>query len=172
MKKEGIKKEYGLVSNEEIVTSSLKRIKRLEQIHEQRNQITTKKDQMAFWILIAITVFSNFLLSLILIFLILILEHPFLYVIAIVLGLAFGMIYERLINGMTHLDTHHHVFSLLVILVGGVINIIYILGITSVLFDFFGMKNRIYSHFTMALTYLIAYLLPYIVYRIVKLIKG
>lgn len=154
-------KKKNLPNQDDITTFSLQRIKRLEEIHEMRKQQHKIHDLIAFWIFILVIIVTNFFLSLLIIFLIVFLDDPLLYIIVIILGLAFGAMYEKLINGMSHIFLHHHVFAKIVIFICAIVGIFYIVATTSIVFNFFELENKVYSHIGISIAYFISFLVPY-----------
>lgn len=150
-----------LLTNEEIVTGSLKRIRKLEEIHEQRKKQHKPADAIAYWTFLFLILVTNFFVSFILVFLILTIQHALLYVVVIIMGLGFGLMYEKIINNMSHLYKHHHVFAKIFILVTGAINVFYIVTLSSIIFVFFNMRNEVYNHLGIGVTYFFAFLIPY-----------
>ena len=159
---------HHLISNEEIVTSSLRRIKRLEDIHEARKKQHNLSDAIAYWTFLFVIMVTNFVLSFLIIFLILFLDHPLLYVVIIILGSGFGLIYELFLNGMRHVFLHHHVFAKVFLIITGVINIINIVLITSIINNFFGLENKMYNAIAVSVVYFISFLAPYFITKIVR----
>ena len=167
-KKRSLGKKESLLTNEEITTSSLKRIQRLEEIHEKRKKQHTKHDAIAFWTFIFVIIVTNFALSLLIIFFIIVLDHPLLYIITVILGLAFGLMYERLINGMSHIFAHHHVFAKLVVVLSAVVGVIYIVAFTSLFFNFYEIENKVYSHVGISIAYFVSFLIPYFISKAIQ----
>jgi hypothetical protein len=154
------------ITNTEIINSTLQRIKRLEEIHENRKKQHTGHDAIAYWIFIFIVVIGNFVMSLLIIFLIILIDHPFLYAVAIILGLTSGIMYERLINGMSHIFTHHHVFAKLVVVLTAIVGVFYIVSCTELFFNIWGVKSNIVNHIGISVSYYCAYLIPYFFVKI------
>jgi len=161
-----------LISQANITTSTLTRIKRLELIHKERKEQHTFSDTVSFWTFLIISLATNFFLSFILVFLIVFLRDPLLYAIIVILGLSFGLIYSYLIHSLRHSFFHQHVYAKLFILLTGAINIIYIVITSKIVLDFFGVRNNIYSHLGISLAYFIAYIIPYFVELNVRRLFG
>lgn len=162
-RKKSVSTKSKLISQEDITTSTLTRIKRLELIHKERKEQHIFSDTVSFWTFLIISLVTNFFLSFILVFLIVFLSDPLLYAIVIIIGLSFGLIYSYLIHSLRHSFFHQHIYAKLFILLTGVINIIYIIITSKIILDFFGVKNNIYSHLGISLAYFISYIIPYFV---------
>lgn len=150
-----------LVQNEDITSFALERIRKLEELHNERKTQHTFMDTMAFWTFLFIALLTNFFLSFVLVFLIIFLRDPLIYAIVIIIGLSFGLVYSYLIHGMRHLFFYHHIYAKLFLLITGVINIIYIVVTSKIVLDYFGIKNYMYSHLWISMAYFLSYLLPY-----------
>jgi hypothetical protein len=168
-KKKSAKKKLDkivLPTNEAITDSILNRIKRLEEVHEQRKMQHTGWDKIAFWTFIFVILVSNFLLSFFMVFLILFLQHPLIYLIVILIGLGFGLSYEHMLNGMSHIFAHHHIYAKVFMLVTGAINVFYIVATTIIVMSRFQVPNVYFNPLGVSITYYVSYMVPYFVAKL------
>jgi len=172
VKKRASSSKKKTVTQEEITSSALSRIKRLEDIHTQRKREHTFSDTVSFWSFLFISLITNFFLSFVLVFLIIFLRDPMLYLLVSIIGLAFGMVYSYMIHNLRSSLIFHHIYAKVFILLTGAINIVYIVVTSKIVLDLFGVENTIYSHLGISLTYFIAYILPYFLTLIYKQVFG
>ncbi len=165
-------KKTKTISQEEITSSTLERIKRLEDIHQRKLEEHTSSDTTAFWTFLLIAIITNFFLSFILVFLLVFLNDPLLYALVIIIGLSFGYVYTFLIHSLRHTFFHHHMYSKMFIFITGAINIFYIVTTSEIVFNGFNIPNDFYNQIGIPIVYFIAYLAPYFLEKMWKVLFG
>jgi len=147
---------------------AVKRIKKLETIHSTHKKTREKSDDFAYWSFLALTLFMQFAMSLILVFLILVLQNVFLYVMAALLGVSFGWLYSTLLHGMRHTFIHHHVFAKVYIVVIAVISTIAVYSMSYNIGDIFGIV--LYQKYIIGgiVLYYVMFLAPYFIHLLHK----
>ena len=145
-----------------------KQITRLESIHKMYKATHSIHDAIAYWTFIGTVVLTNALISFILIFLIVLLADPMIYIVVGIMGLGFGMIYAHILHGMSHIMEYHHWHAKSMIAVTGLINGLYIYSSSSLVRHFFGMEPYTIHMIGIPIAYYVCYLVPYFVIAIQK----
>jgi hypothetical protein len=145
----------------EITTNSLNKIIKLENIHKARKEQQMISDKIAFWIFLIISIITNFSLSFLIIFLIVFLQDPLLYFLIAIIGFSFGLFYSYMIHSMRCSLFIYHAYAKIFILLTGIINIIYIISTSTIIYSFLGFKNSIFNFLGVSITYFVFYLIPY-----------
>lgn len=159
---------FNELNSHDIITSSAVRIKKLEEISKKKSQEYSTYEMINFWIFLITSLIGNFFFSLIIVFLIVFLLDPLLYVIVIILGLGAGSVYSYLIHHLKNSYLHQHIYAKMFILVTGAVNVAYIVILSNRLFSLYGFIEQTYNPTGIAITFFICYLLPYFIELLIK----
>jgi hypothetical protein len=139
-----------------------KTIKIIEKAKKNKHPKIKILDKAVYWFSLMLALIGNFIISLALIPVLLILKGAQLYTVVITLGLAFGLLFELLVRSIENLETKHYLFLGIVIPIIAVINFIIV---SSNMKNFIGIENPQDPTITGSI-YAIAFILPYIVYQV------
>jgi|SRR3989338_778637 len=144
-------------------------IKAMDIINSSKHNRSRKAmifDKQIYYILLAIIAVANFAISIALIPILMALEGYALYFIIIILGIAFGFMFELVIRSIEHLERAHHEFLAILIPLIALANALTISKISNNIGSMVGLKN-FHEPLTIALIYSGSFVLPYIIYRFI-----
>lgn len=136
----------------------------MESPPEQGRVIFTKKmNPVLYWMTLIVAIVGNMIISVILIpFLIAVQNAIALYSIIVLLGLAFGFLFNVLLIDIEHIDPKHHVIAGVFIPIIALINIFIVVNITNTIDQaIFGMQIQGNS-FIIGILYVAAFIGPYL----------
>ncbi|HJO01406.1 MAG: hypothetical protein QF655_02575 [Candidatus Woesearchaeota archaeon] len=139
-----------------------KTIKIIEKAKKNKHPQIKSLDKLVYWFSLLITIIGNLVISISLIPVLLILKGPQLYLVIIILGFAFGLLFELLLRGIENLETKHHLFLGIIIPIIAVTNFIII---SKNIKTFIGLENP-QDPIIVGSVYAIAFIIPYISYQI------
>ncbi len=116
----------------------------------------------AFWISLLIAIIGNFLLSIVIVPLLLLLHGIGLYFTVFVVGVAFGALFNVLIKYIEDLGQGQHIIAGAFIPALGLINIYLITFFSNRLELLLGLTTPAHSPAGISVTYVIAFVLPYL----------
>ena len=122
-------------------------------------------DKSVYWISLIAAIIGNFIISITLVPLLLVLRGFQLYLIIMTIGLAFGLLFELLIRSITHLEARHHLFFGFLIPLIAVINVFIITNISNNLEKNF-MVGNVHNPLVVSVVYGLAFIIPYVFYRL------
>lgn len=120
--------------------------------------------EILYWATLLIILTANLLLSVVLIPLLLVLEAAPLYALLVLLGLASGTLFAQLVKSISGLHMHHHILALLFLPTIALLDILVISSISQKIGSVLQLQPTV-SPILLALTYVIAMLLPYLVVK-------
>jgi hypothetical protein len=138
-----------------------KTIRIIEKVKESKNPKIKILDKAVYWFSLLITLIGNFVISISLIPILIILEGTILYVVIIILGVSFGLLFELLIRTLENLETKHHLFLGIIIPTITIINFIIVSNNMGKLIGVEPIQDPI----VIGAIYSIAFILPYISYQ-------
>ncbi|MFT4303411.1 MAG: hypothetical protein ACMXYG_02525 [Candidatus Woesearchaeota archaeon] len=157
IKKDNIKS----ITTEDILESSAIRIKRLEEIHNERLSTPNEWDKIAYWTFLIVTLFSNIFMSGIIAFLIIFLKFdPLVYVLIGIFGLGFGMIYSFLLHNLKSSFFTQNKYAKIFVVTTGFINTGFIIIVNVMIFNYFGLNYNLSNLIDIAVLYMIFYMIP------------
>jgi len=138
----------------------------IQKAKESKSKHTLMLEKQAYWILLIVIIVANFAIAISLIPVLMLLSGAFLYLVIIVLGIVFGLLFELVIRSMEHLESKHHIALAVLIPVVALINIITITNVSNNLTKTLRLKN-LQNPTIVALIYAVSFVLPYIIYRFI-----
>jgi len=138
----------------------------IQKAKESKSKHTLMLEKQAYWILLIVIIVANFAIAISLIPVLMLLSGAFLYLVIIVLGIVFGLLFELVIRSMEHLEIKHHIALAVLIPVVALINIITITNVSNNLTKTLRLKN-LQNPTIVALIYAVSFVLPYIIYRFI-----
>jgi len=143
-----------------------KRAKRIKQIQKDKIKYPLYKEsinRLLYWTTILVLAVCNFLISVLIVPLLLVVNRPAVYITIGALGFFFGFVFNLLISKVGHLETRHHVFAAVFIPLVSVINIFILVTLTNRISSILKMGLEVNS-LLIAVIYVGAFMLPYLYY--------
>jgi|SRR3989338_2772921 len=123
-------------------------------------------EERIYWVLLAVIIAANFAISIALIPVLIALNGAFLYLVLMVLGIVFGLLFELVIRSIEHLEKKHHLLLAVLIPLIALANAFVISNVSNDLMSTLSLKN-LHNSLAVALVYSVSFVLPYIVYRFI-----
>ena len=131
-----------------------------------------KENQKIFHMIALIVLgIASMLATLILVPFLLFFSASSVYVIVLISGLLFGMIFGYMILDLQHLNHRHHIISGIFVPIMAIINILLMMSLTKKVAAFFLIELK-HDPLTVAMFYLIGFLLPYLFMGMVDYIRN
>ena len=127
-------------------------------------------DRRIYWTLLIIIAVANFAISIALIPILVWLGGVQLYLIIIILGIVFGLLFELVIRSIEHLEKRHHILLVFLIPLIALANLFVITNISNNVMAKLSLIN-IHNSFAVSIIYASSFVLPYIIYRFVLKIE-
>lgn len=119
-------------------------------------------DKSVYWLSIIVAIIGNFIISVTLIPFLLALNGLQLFLIVVILGVSFGLLFELLVRGIENLEAKHHIFFGIIIPIIAVTNFIIVSNNIKI---FIGIENP-QDPVIVGSVYAISFMLPYISYQV------
>ena len=116
------------------------------------------------WILLIVIIAANFAVSVALLPLLVVMRGIQLYLIIVILGVVFGLLFELVIRSIEHLEKHHNLFIAILIPLISLINFFAMAKFSNKVSSKLNLANSNNS-FAIALVYAVSFVLPFIIYR-------
>ena len=139
-----------------------KTLKIIERAKKNKHPKIKLLDKAVYWLSLLLAITGNFVISVALIPELLALKGYQLYLIIIVLGISFGLLFELLIRTIEHLKVKHHLFLGTIVPVLAVINFVII---SNNMKRLVGLENP-QNPLVVGIVYALSFMLPYAVYQI------
>ena len=123
-----------------------------------------------YWTALIITIIGNFLIGVVLVPFLLGLAQIQLYIVIATLAIAFGFLFNLLINDIEHVDYKHHIVAGIFIPMMAIITIYVVTSLTNDLSRVTGLKNP-HNPLLVSVVYVAAFITPYIIGKIREVIK-
>ena len=138
-----------------------KAMKIIEQAKKNKHPKIKLLDKAVYWLSLLTAIIGNLIISIALVPFLLESNNARLYIIVIILGISFGLLFELLIRKIENLTARHHIF------LGTVIPILAILNFAVVLNkmeSFIGISAK-QNPLVIGIIYSISFMLPYMIYQ-------
>ena len=130
-------------------------------------KIQKQSNVVVYWGLIMLMVVCNFAASIFLIPLLVTAENHWIYLMAFILGLVFGLLFDIVIRNLEHIEKHHHLIASILILLLAVLNFVIVVIISNKLDIIFGLEIH-HNPVFVSLWYAAAFIGPYLFNRFVR----
>jgi len=147
-----------------------KDIKETIKIIERKKQKSKKMiflDKIVYWVALFIAIIGNMLIAVSILPFLLTLNEVLLYLIIVIMGLAFGLLFEIIIRDIENLEKKHHI--IITILMPS-ISLIFFFIITIVannIKKIIGIGTITHEPLIVGTIYAVAFILPYAVYQLI-----
>jgi len=133
---------------------------------QRKSVIIQFLDITVYWIALFLAIIGNFIVSVVLVPLLIVLTGPFLYFTLFFVGASFGTLIYTVIRMLEAVETKQNFISGLFITALAIINIYMITNLTNRLELMMGITTNIHNPVLISAVYSIGYILPYLVYAI------
>ena len=141
-------------------------VKIIEKAKENKHPKIKILDKSVYWISLLLAILGNFIISVSLIPVLLVLKNFQLYAVIITMGVSFGLLFELLIRTI-ELKTHHHIFLSILMPLVALINIMIIGVISNNLEKIISLQNQ-QNPFFVGIAYALSFMLPYFAYQLLS----
>ncbi len=122
------------------------------------------------WILLFVIIVANFAISVALIPILMALRGLLLYLVIVILGIVFGLLFELVIRSIEYLEIKHHILLSIFIPLIALASAFVVSNFSNDLMAKLSLTN-IHNPILIAIIYSISFVLPYIVYRFILKIE-
>lgn len=129
-------------------------------------------DAVVYWALLVVAIIGNMVISIILIPFLLSFKKVPLYSIIFILAVMFGSLFDQLIKEIENLEHKHQIIAWVFIPVLALINIYYMTSFTNHLTETLELPVSLNSPLLVSIVYIVAFILPYIIHKIIELSKS
>lgn len=138
-------------------------MKRKEKKKKKEESIKKKMNKLVYWIALLVTIAGNLIISADLIPFLIVMKDIPLYLIIIVLGIAFGLLFNLLLKDIEHIDFKHHVIAAIFIPGIAIVNLFIITNLANRLIEILDISNVQHNPIVISIVYIIAFMLPYVI---------
>lgn len=153
---------------------SKKDIDKASEIIHNAKQLKTPEtrflEKRVYWVLLFVIIAGNFAVSIALVPALLVLKGVFLYIMIIILGIVFGLLFEIVIRSIEHLEKGHHILLAILIPVTALANFFVVSNMSNNLARELSFAT-VHNSLVVAAAYSASLALPYIIYRFVLKIE-
>ncbi len=135
---------------------------------KDKSKTTHHFERVLYWTVILVIIIGNFIVSLGITPILLAMNQAAVDVIIILLGFAFGLLFNLLILDLEFVSKKHHLIALVIIPLAALINLSVIVNITNAVNDVLQISNVRNNPITMSVLYVLAFLAPYLWTVLVK----
>ena len=126
---------------------------------------------LVFWSAILVVVIGNLMIALALVPFLAVLNQWFLDLVILLLGLVMGFLFNFLMTNVGHLEKHHFVLAGLVLPVVAVVNVIFIVLVSNQMIEAIQIANARHNPWVIGILYGVAFVVPYLYFRLRKIYK-
>jgi len=141
-------------------------IRRAESILNKAEHHDVFFSRIVFWTAIIIIVFTNLILSLVLIPFLIVFSSWILYSIIILLAGAIGFLYNYLITDIGHLERKHHIAASIIVPLIALVNMILMIYVSNQFIKDLKVKNPLHDPWLISIIFVLAFILPFIIDQI------
>ncbi len=143
-----------------------KEVEHAEKVLERAERHDIFFSKLIFWSAVLVAVIGNLLVSLILIPFLIVLNSVVLYGAVAILAAVIGFVYNFLITDIGHLEKKHHLWAGILVPLLALVNILIVVGVANALIDDLRVENAPHNIWLVALVFVLAFILPYSVDRV------
>ena len=143
-----------------------KAIQIIDSAKHKKTEFIKGLEKVAFILSIVVAIIGNGIVAIVLIPFILTFSSLFLYLVLIIIGLSFGLLFEVLVRDIENLDTRHHIVTSFLIPVLAVISFIMVNNFSKIQLAQIPGEHTIQNPWLMGIVYAISFLIPYLAYHL------
>ena len=129
-------------------------------------KISRKMSKIVYWLALLVTIIGNLVISAALIPFLIALKDVQIYLIIIILAIAFGLLFDLLLRDIEHLDFRHHIIAVIFIPGMAILNLFIITELSNRLIEILKVVNVEHDPIRISLIYATVFMIPYIITRI------
>ena len=128
--------------------------------------------KIVFWSALIVTIFGNFIVSLILIPFLIVLNKWVLYAIVVLLAGSIGFLYKLLIMDIGHLEKKHHLFASILVPLIALINMVGMVLVSNRFIRDLNVENVQHNPIIVAIVFAVVLILPYVLSKIFSIFRN
>lgn len=133
--------------------------------HNEKHTVYAKSmNRVHFWITLLILTICSFMITLILVPFLLVLPNSLIYIIVVLLGFLFGLIFTFIVLDLEHLEKHHHIFAGFYIPLVALINMLILVALSKKIGEVLKITVQARDPLLISLFYVVSFILPYLFY--------
>ncbi|MFH1511615.1 MAG: hypothetical protein ABIF10_08045 [Candidatus Woesearchaeota archaeon] len=135
---------------------------------EKRSSFEKFLHAYLFWIVILAAVFTNFIIGLLFVPLLLVMGGLLMYSVIVSVGLCFGFLFENLVMNFDDFSHHHHVLLIAIVPAIAAISVLVFSQIANQLILFFDLPGILHNSLLVGLVYGLSFMLPFALKHTIK----
>ena len=143
-----------------------------EEVLDRAEKQDVHFSKIVFWSALIVTIFGNFIVSLILIPFLIVLNKWVLYSIVILLAGSIGFLYKLLIMDIGNLEKKHHIAASIIVPLIAIANIIGMVLVSNKFIRDIKVENVQHNPIIVAIVFAVVLILPYFLHQIFSFIKN
>ena len=132
----------------------------LDNINSKHIKYYKSSSQILYWMVLVVLTVCNFVVAVVLIPFLLVINPMQFYMINILLGLVFGLLFNTLINDIEHLERRHHIIAAIFIPFVSLINILIMTSVANRLAEMLKLTSNA-NPLLASLVFVVAFIAPY-----------
>ena len=141
-----------------------KTIRIVKEARERKHPAIKFLDKTVYWTALIVAIIGNFIISISLVPSLMALKSFQLFLVIVVLGVSFGLLFELLVRSIEHLETRHHVFLGILIPITAIINFFIITLMANSLEEVLKINNP-HNPYVVGVVYAAAFIFPFVFYK-------
>ena len=130
-----------------------------------------KLGEILFWIFLFITIIANFIISVILVPIMLVMSKVYLLISVVFIGFCFGFLLNSILKSIEKLEKRHHVLAGIFIPIMALVNVLIFAKLSNDLIKLMNLKTPPHDPIVLAIAYVGAFTLPYLLSQYIKFRK-
>ena len=143
----------------------------LQKAEKEKPLFVKRLDFILYWTLLIVAIIGNLIISIILLPFLLTFKKIPLYLTIMILAAMFGFLFDQLIKDIQNLENKHHIIAWVFIPSLAVVNTYYMTSFTNHLTQTLRLPITLNSPLVISITYVFAFILPYIMRNIIEIYK-
>lgn len=135
-------------------------------LREDKSRTIVHMNRVLYWMAFFVIVIGNAMIATMLVPVLLVLNRGALDLVIIVLGFAFGLLFNLIITDIEHVTQRHHILIGLLIPAIAVLNLVAIVYLSNALNEALQLNAVRQNPVTVSLIYVIAFIIPFVIGRL------
>lgn len=132
---------------------------------KKKESVKKIMSKIVYWLALLVTIIGNLIISAALIPFLIVMKDVQLYLIIIILGIAFGLLFDLLLRDIENIDFKHHVIAAIFIPGMAIVNLFIITNLANRLIEVLEVANVKHNPIMISIVYIIAFMIPYLISR-------
>ncbi len=125
-----------------------------------------------FWTFLFITILANFIISVVLVPIMLVMSKAYLYGSVVFIGFCFGFLLSSIVSAIETLETKHHIITWLFIPAIALVNVFIFTVLSNNLIGILKLSTPKHDPLILAASYVVAFMLPYFAVHFIRFKKN